>query len=100
MTNTCFDRGRISNHKEVYPYRLKIIFNTYDQEIEDFCNKYFSNAWGVRFYNEEYKPLTTSRRVYYILCFTNEEDAILFKMSFSAEALTDDELTWDNNRHV
>ena len=93
---TSFKRGRSKDCRRAYPHRLKIIFHTYNQSIEDFCNEYFNDNWGIRFYNEECCPMSTKRQTYYILCFSNKEDAVLFKLSFTAEALTDDEIRWDN----
>lgn len=101
--NDCFGKGRLPSHKINYPYRVKIPFVKFT-EVNDWLDEYFGERWAARFYDSKYLPffgdaLKGPSTPWYIICFTNEEDAVYFKMSFTfVERLTRPELQYDMHR--
>jgi len=56
--------------------------------VENFCNERFGDSWGIYYYFTSYLE-TQKHQPEYIICFENEEDAILFKLTFTSLILND-----------
>lgn len=99
-----FNNGKNINHSKLYPHRLKVKLQLYNQEMEDFCHNNFGAAWAIRYISSVEMPHPAYRKFIkfnpdYILCFENEEDAVLFKLNHvDAKALTEDESAADMRR--
>lgn len=88
---TCFGRAALPNRSSIFPYQLKIRLIDYDQEMEDFCNQSFNHNWAVDIHIphqfRKNKFAAASIVAYYIMFFSTEADAVLFKITYpSAEA--------------
>ncbi|NJO61617.1 MAG: hypothetical protein HC836_26225 [Richelia sp. RM2_1_2] len=94
-TTSAFTRAKVKEYFSIYPFKVKTPFLDYNQDTENFCNENFKNNWCIRFYNEKFRPLAINNEQFYIYSFKNEEDALLFKMSFpNVLPLTQEELNW------